>query len=463
MSRQPLVSVCINCYNAEKTIADTIRSVLEQTYTHLQVIVVDDCSTDGTWELLQSFSDERLELHRLERNGHISNANNEALRYVRGEYVAHLDADDVWFADKTERQVAFLETHPAYGACFTLAEMVDENGTPVEDHRFRAENRTQAELLYHFLTVGNYLCHSSMLARREIIDRVGEHDVTLLYLHDFDYWIRMAMLCELYIFPEKLLYYRIATSSNSAMTAEKYKVHIYEFSRIIYQSVVRCPDALFLAAFADRLRLPDAAHTHEQVELEKAFILLELLIYHPQNRALGLRRLSELLIDSTYVDIARDAFGFTVKDLYKLEETTVYHDEAAHTNTQAHIASLQTENSALNAHAAALATEIEHIRTHLANVEADREDIRAHAQTVATENAVLRSARDTLEAHANALTEENAALDARATAAETAYADTAAQLALVVNSRSWKLTVPLRALKRLIARLLGRTQDSSVL
>ncbi len=427
MNTTPLISVCINCYNAEATIQATMDSVLAQTYPRLQVIVVDDCSNDGTWDYLCSLTDERIERYRLAQNGHISNANNEALRHVRGDFVAHLDADDVWYPDKLERQLAFLQEHEEYGACFTLAEMADENDNPVEDHRFCAENRDSAALLYHFLTVGNYLCHSSMLARREVIERIGEHDVTLLYFHDFDYWIRMAMVCEICILPDKLLRYRLSTSSNSAMTEAKRMVHIYEFSRITYQSVVSCPDALFLKAFADRLRLQEHGHTHEQVELEKAFLLCELLIYHPRNRALGLRRLCELLADPLYVAVAADSFGFTVHDLYALEQTAVYHDPllADHAaNLESTLQSIQEAYRTLEQHTAALT--------------ADRDRLRKHAEAVTADC-------DSLREHIQLLTAQLTQQEARAVNAEQ-------HIAFMQGSISWKLTKPLRAIKRLFRR-----------
>ncbi len=437
MNNTPLVSVCINCYNAEHTILLTLQSVLDQTYQNLQIIVVDDCSDDGTWDLLQSIRDPRLECVRLAENGHISNANNEALRRVRGDFVAHLDADDRWVPDKIEKQLAFLQEHPEYGACFSLAEMVDEHDVPVEDHRFRAENRDQAALLRHFLTVGNYLCHSSMFARREITDRVGEHDVTLLYLHDFDYWIRMAMLCDIYILPEKLLYYRLSAESNSAMLAQKLSAHYFETAQIAYRTVRACPDALFLKAFADRLRLK-GEHTPEQAELEKAFLLTELIACLPQNPALGLRRLNELLCDERYIGIAKRDFGFTVHDLYRLQGTPVYHDAVAHraladhaANSEKALRSLQDAYGTLEQHAQALSADRDRLQVELNNtreftdaVLADREDLRAHIQHLAA-------------AHA--------AQEARADLAEQ-------RLALAHSSLSWKITKPLRAFKRLFCR-----------
>lgn len=439
MNTRPLISVCINCYNAKDTIAATIRSVLEQTYTNLQVIVVDDCSTDGTWDYLQTITDPRVECHRLAQNGHISNANNEALRRVRGDFVAHLDADDVWYPDKLERQLTFLQEHEEYGACFTLAEMVDEQGNPVEDHRFRAENRNRAELLHHFLTVGNYLCHSSMLARREIIDQVGEHDVTLLYFHDFDYWIRMAMICEIYILPDKLLDYRLSANSNSAMTEQKMTVHIYESARIAYQSVRQCPDELFLEAFADRLRL-QGAHTPEQTELEKAFILADLIVCLPQNRAMELRRLSELLSDERYAAVAKRDFGFTVHDLYKLEENIVFHNAVTHQALVDHAAQLENNHQSLHdayqtlmQHADALMADRDRLQTHADAVTADRDRLQAHADAVTAD-------RDDLRRRFTDLAAQLSQQEARAVSAEQ-------HIALMQGSISWKLTKPLRAIR----------------
>ncbi|MBQ3094327.1 MAG: glycosyltransferase [Clostridia bacterium] len=399
MDRQPLVSVCINCYNAENTIADTVASVLAQTYSHLQVIVVDDCSTDASWSILQGFRDPRLELVRLPENEHIAGANNEALRRVRGDYVAHLDADDTWMPTKIEKQLAFMQAHPEYGACFTLAEMVDEHGNRVDDHRYRAENRPSHELFCHLVTHGNYLCHCAMFARKSVIDAVGEHDRTLLYYHDFDYWIRMSTVCEIYILAEELVRCRLSSTSNSHFTPEKENAHTNEWAHLVYHAVTACPDDIFLKAFAHRLRRT-GDHTAEQTALEKAFVLLDLFAHRRQNRAMGLRRLHELMRDPVYVQTAKRDFGFTVHDLYALNQSAVYHDEAA----------------------AQEAGQVPH-----ADVRAQLDEARA----------------------------QNAALTAELHAALAAHEAAAAQLQHIAASKSWKLTAPLRLAQ--VARRIAKT------
>ncbi len=424
MSQQPLVSVCINCFNAENCIVKTVRSVLTQTYTNLQVIVVDDHSTDNTMQLLESIKDDRLEVYRLDENGHISNANNEALSHVKGEFVAHLDADDVWYADKIEKQLTFLQTHPEYGACFSLAEMVDIDGNVIEDHRFRAENGSQEEIFAKFMTTGNYLCHSSMFAAKEILDRIGGHDLTLLYFHDFELWLRMIQECAVYILPEKLLAYRVSDGSNSDMIEEKHAAHVNEFAQIAYQTILSCEDGFFLRAFADRLRL-QGEHTPEQTALEKAFLLLSMIPYYPQNPALGLRYLAELMAIKKYRDVAKSDFGFTVKDLYTLQRASVYHDGESARISKDTITHLNNINSMLQARFDETTVTLQ---TTAAELDTVKQELEAHRQALAAEQ----------QAHA--------AAQANYEDAVRCHEEAVRQLRMMSSSKSWKLTAPLRML-----------------
>ncbi len=412
MANEALVSVCINCYNAEATIAHTLTSVLQQTYRRLQVIVVDDGSVDRTREILSGFDDERLTLCFLEQNGHIANANNEALSRCEGEYIAHLDADDAWFPDKLEKQVAFLEAHPEYGAVFAVSEAVDENGQPVEDDRYRAVNKPQAAMLRTLLTDGNFLNHSSMLARKAVIEQVGLHDVSLVYLHDFDYWVRMCLVCPIYVLEEPLLQYRIAASSNSnrEMTRERFGAHMIENARIHDRAIRQCPDALFSEAFADRLRRPDLPLTHERTEIEKAFVLLTTLTHLPQNPALGLGRLAELMNIPRYRAMLAEEYDLTARQFYALQEAVVLHNEAE--------------------------------ATHYRNlVEIGKADYAALQAQQEEEKAKLRASLDASREHERQLEDNRLCQEAALTQAHN-------ELAQIRSSRWWRLGAPLRRWQR---------------
>ncbi|MBQ9414451.1 MAG: glycosyltransferase [Clostridia bacterium] len=416
MRERPLISVCINCYNAEATIEATVRSVCAQTYENLQIIVVDDCSTDRSLEIIRTIEDERIEVYPLPKNGHIANANNECLRHVRGEFVAHVDADDQWLPDKLEKQWQFLNEHSEYGACFTTAEMVDEEGNPVDDERYRLLNLPQPVMLRQLLRGGNYLCHSALLARREVMDAVGQHDRSLLYFHDYDYWVRMVTHCPVYILPEKQTIVRLSSTSNSHMSEAKQQAHVNEFAQIAYRSIVSCPDDLFLQAFADELRRP-GDHTPEQTAWEKAFVLLNMIVYLPGNRALGLRRMAELFAEEGYARVAEEDFGFTPRDFYALSASFVYDDER--------------------------------VRDRLATAETAVVQLEGRQEELTAETARLTEAAASLTAEKNALAAANAILTQQLASASAAHENAAAQLRLIAGSKSWRLTAPLRALSRM--------------
>ncbi|MBQ5995343.1 MAG: glycosyltransferase [Clostridia bacterium] len=333
MASSKKVSVCINAYNCERFIAETIQSVLDQSYTNFEIIVVDDCSTDDTVKVVEGFNDDRITLVRLPENQNISGSNNEALKRATGDYIAHLDSDDVWKPNKLERQVKFLEEHPEYGACFSFVDVIDEHSYDIGDtdpffkNLFNVKTLSQAQFLRKFTDEPNFICHSTMLLRRDIFEKLGYHNRSLLYLHDFDCWARLILICPIFIYPEPLINYRVRAGSNSAPGEDKNLAMYEEYARIVYNMIDNCPDELFLAAFADRLRL-SGEHGKKQIELEKAFVLLDAFEPLKSNKYLGVRKLDELFSDAEYIEIAERDFGFGVRDLYELHKNEFFYNEA---------------------------------------------------------------------------------------------------------------------------------------
>ena len=206
MTQNKLISVCINAYNSEKYIAETLKSVCEQTYKNLQIIVIDDASTDSTADVVKSINDTRIELYTLEKNGHISNANNESYRKVRGEYMVHLDSDDIMLPDLIEKSVDFLENNAEYGATFCHPTVIDEIGNSLKgtifDTIFNTNAKTQADFIRLFFDDSNHLLHSGCTMRNSVIDDIGFHNLSHCYLHDFDYWTRLVLKYPIYVFDD---------------------------------------------------------------------------------------------------------------------------------------------------------------------------------------------------------------------------------------------------------------------
>lgn len=162
----PLVSVIIPSYNSAKHISETIKSVLVQTMGDLEVLVVDDASSDGTVDIARELSrhDSRVRLMLQPENAGVALARNRALSVAQGRYIAYLDSDDLWLPEKLELQIAFLAEKGA-GACFTSYETIEEDG----EHRNYVH--VPARIGYRQFLKNTVTCSHTLLFDTEIVDR----------------------------------------------------------------------------------------------------------------------------------------------------------------------------------------------------------------------------------------------------------------------------------------------------
>lgn len=129
MEKQPLVSVITPCHNMEKYVAATVQSVRNQTYSHWEMLIVCDASTDGTVDILKSLAaqDERLKITIITTHSGIAEARNQAIKQAQGHYLAFLDADDLWYPEKLEQQLQFMQ-NKNIGFSFSSYDLIDETG-----------------------------------------------------------------------------------------------------------------------------------------------------------------------------------------------------------------------------------------------------------------------------------------------------------------------------------------------
>jgi glycosyltransferase involved in cell wall biosynthesis len=189
MTRTPLVSVAIATYNYARYLPAAIESVLGQTVADLELIVTDDGSTDQTPEVIRPYlADPRFSYHQIEHIG-VTPAKNHAIRRGRGEYIALLDSDDQWQPDKLERQLDLFRSNPRLGIAFARRGFFDPDGRDMGvDHRELYRGRVVEQLL-----LDNFICYSSAMVPRAVLDRVGLMDETLVHPSDYDLWLRIAM------------------------------------------------------------------------------------------------------------------------------------------------------------------------------------------------------------------------------------------------------------------------------
>lgn len=184
----PLVSVVVISYNCAEHVGHAIHSVLNQTWRRLELIVVDDGSTDATADVVRRISDPRMRYVRQDNKGPNA-ARNEGIRHARGEFIAFLDCDDWWLPAKLEKQIAKAAGHPEIGLVYSLAIRVDASGTEGDRFDSIVEGRVLDRLLLGNCIAGSA---SSAVVARRAIETVGTFDESLHFAEDWEYWIRVA-------------------------------------------------------------------------------------------------------------------------------------------------------------------------------------------------------------------------------------------------------------------------------
>jgi len=212
-ARSPVVSVLMTVYNGEKYIVEAVDSILNQTYTDLEFIVIDDGSTDNTANILRDLAanDPRLKVYT-EKNRGIARSMNHALRLAKGEFVAKMDADDVSLPKRLEVQVKYLREHPEVVGLGSAWEVIDDAGRLLTAlHPPTDDQNVQAELLKGH----GAITHACGLMRREELIAAGSYDETFDVAEDLDMWLRLGERGKLENLPQVLVQYRIHNSSVS--------------------------------------------------------------------------------------------------------------------------------------------------------------------------------------------------------------------------------------------------------
>ena len=188
----PKISVIMPTYNRARYLGEAIRSVLGQTWSDLELLVVDDGSTDGTRALVEAIGDERVRYLPQSHRG-IGAAMNTGLRAARGEYVARLDSDDVWLPDMLEATCSVLELRPEVDIAYGKGQAMDARGRPLRQtlgmlERFPGDP-------FRSMLYDDFTCNVAMLVRRACFEQYGFFDESLVASEDWDMWLRLSRHC----------------------------------------------------------------------------------------------------------------------------------------------------------------------------------------------------------------------------------------------------------------------------
>ena len=231
----PLITVLMPVYNCDTYIKEAVESILNQTYTHFELIIIDDASTDNTVEVIKSINDERINLIVKPENSGYTNSLNHGLTLVKGKYIARMDGDDISVPQRFEKQIDFLENNPDVGLCAGFYQVIGKD-----------EPRTHSYLNHDEIKVGmlkgNNIAHPTVMMRSEVLKQHNLiYDPNNEPAEDFDLWSRMAFVTKLANLPQVLLYYRVYAQQTSSVRRQR---QIDISNKIIYRMHKRLNSAL---------------------------------------------------------------------------------------------------------------------------------------------------------------------------------------------------------------------------
>jgi glycosyltransferase involved in cell wall biosynthesis len=214
----PAVSVILAAYNYGRYLPGAIESALGQTFRDLEVLVIDDGSTDDTQDVVHCYlGDRRLRYYRTDHVGQ-PKAKNTGIRLARAPLLAFLDADDLWLPSKLERQLALFQRDPALGVAYTRRSVIDEQG---RDVAYEHPAMHRGRILDSLFRSNGFVCFSSVVVRRAVFDDVGLFDEDLALAIDYDLWLRVGLRYRFDYVDEPLVKYRTGHASLSRRIEER--------------------------------------------------------------------------------------------------------------------------------------------------------------------------------------------------------------------------------------------------
>lgn len=204
MNNEPLVSVLIPVFNGEKYVGDSIKSIVEQTYQNLEILVLDDGSTDSTLAILRSFEDERIQVIVHEINQGLIVTRNELVEKSKGKYIAFLDSDDISYTNRIQFQVDFLERNSDFGMIGSNVDVIFEESSIVSKSIVYSSAPEEIKVILLFK---NYFTCSAVLVRKSVLDQnpfTNEFPVA----EDYNVWIKVAEKHKVWNLQETLVAYR---------------------------------------------------------------------------------------------------------------------------------------------------------------------------------------------------------------------------------------------------------------
>jgi glycosyltransferase involved in cell wall biosynthesis len=227
------VSVIIPAYNAMTYLPKTVESVFKQTFTDFEVIIVNDGSSDGIEQWVNTITDRRVKLISQKNQGAAA-ARNTGIAHAKGAYIAFVDSDDLWEASKLEKQVYCLDNNPNVGLVYVWVASIDAKG----NHLGKIYSNDSCGYVWEKMVQGNIVWSgSASMVRRDCFEKLGVFDQNLRFAEDWEMWIRISRNYSFAVIKEPLVYYRHHANNKS----QNYIKTIDNFRLIVEKSFQSVP------------------------------------------------------------------------------------------------------------------------------------------------------------------------------------------------------------------------------
>lgn len=321
----PKVTVHFTSYNQARFLRQSIDSVLNQTFSDFEFVITDDCSTDESREIIRSYTDPRIVVDFPDKR-YMRQHGDTVTQMAKGEYVAIQHSDDVWLPEKLAKQVAFLDRNQEYGAIFSHAHIINEQGEQIThqlQEAFTQPNRNRFEWLRFFFFNGNALCHPSVLMRKNVAVECFPN-YALTGLPDLYKWIKLCLQqYELHILQEPLVQFRYyqdlrSEGANSRTNRNRFFTECQWFLRL-YRTIG--PLEAWLKVF------PEANGFIVNGECDTDFVLAQMCLQSIMATSaysnFALLLLFELMENKETRERLERLYNFTTLELAELTKTVV--------------------------------------------------------------------------------------------------------------------------------------------
>jgi glycosyltransferase involved in cell wall biosynthesis len=233
MTYSPKISVLMSVHNGAKYLKESIKSILNQTFSDFEFIIVNDASTDNSLEIIKSFSDSRIVILNNPENLGLTKSLNIGLKQASGKYIARLDADDLSFPDRLEKQLSFMEKNIDISLIGSWAKIIDNKGQFIKNNYSSSDSNF---LKFQISFIKNPLIHSSIFFKKEILKEIKQYDENFIYAQDFSFYSKVIKRYKISVIPQTLIEYRNHAEAISHIP-NKLEIQRKNAKKIIFKNI----------------------------------------------------------------------------------------------------------------------------------------------------------------------------------------------------------------------------------